>query len=411
MTLGNTNLVVKRTFIEVVDDGPTDDMYMQRGRACSDSAVDMAKKMSNRDEDCCADFELTGLSDAETISDTDVSPVTPQLPCYNFVRQDSLALSVSQGPCNGREEEQASTLSGKASDRGSSEASTTQSLAALLAENARLATENQLLKENSRLSQENAALRSGPSTPPATAQPTLQPTAQFQCAGRPGQFHGAADASYWTTQACYPMPMQAAYYPMPVPWADPSMGYGAGNWANEPRSSRRSRRQQGGAVTGAASACAGLSSELPEDERTTVMLRNLPNNYTRAMVLNLLDNEGFKGKYDFFYLPIDFKTNACLGYAFINLTCSSMVPGFWKVFEGFSRWALPSRKVCGVTWSGPHQGLQAHVDRYRNSPVMHPSVPEECRPLIFADGQRVPFVAPCKEPKAPRLRNFVEDKQ
>ena len=28
-------------------------------------------------------------------------------------------------------------------------------------------------------------------------------------------------------------------------------------------------------------------------------------------------------------------------------------------------------KVCRVTWSGPHQGLAAHVERYRNSPVMH----------------------------------------
>merc|ERR1719163_748335 len=34
----------------------------------------------------------------------------------------------------------------------------------------------------------------------------------------------------------------------------------------------------------------------------TVMLRNLPNNYTRAMLLKLIDSEGFGGKYDFVYL-------------------------------------------------------------------------------------------------------------
>ena len=28
-------------------------------------------------------------------------------------------------------------------------------------------------------------------------------------------------------------------------------------------------------------------------------------------------------------------------------------------------------KVCQVSWSGPHQGFDAHVARYRNSPVMH----------------------------------------
>ena len=54
---------------------------------------------------------------------------------------------------------------------------------------------------------------------------------------------------------------------------------------------------------------------------TTVMLRNLPNNYSRNMVGHLrktltrpeataevctmMDKEGFHGKYDFLYLPID----------------------------------------------------------------------------------------------------------
>ncbi|CAE7621292.1 ML3, partial [Symbiodinium sp. CCMP2456] len=53
--------------------------------------------------------------------------------------------------------------------------------------------------------------------------------------------------------------------------------------------------------------------------RTTVMLRNLPNNYTRDMLLELIDSMGFRGQYDFLYLPIDFQTHACLGYAFVNL--------------------------------------------------------------------------------------------
>merc|ERR1711990_728380 len=51
--------------------------------------------------------------------------------------------------------------------------------------------------------------------------------------------------------------------------------------------------------------------------RTTVMLRNLPNRYTAAMVLALLDAEGFAGLYDFFYLPVDLKSDVCFGYAFI----------------------------------------------------------------------------------------------
>ena len=34
----------------------------------------------------------------------------------------------------------------------------------------------------------------------------------------------------------------------------------------------------------------------------------------------------------------------------------------------------PNRQVCQVSWSGPKQGQKAHVDRYKNSPVMHKSL-------------------------------------
>lgn len=56
--------------------------------------------------------------------------------------------------------------------------------------------------------------------------------------------------------------------------------------------------------------------------------------------------------------------------------------------------------------SGPHQGREAHVERYRNSPVMHPSVPEPYKPIILQGGERIPFPAPTKMPKAPRNRKL-----
>jgi len=140
--------------------------------------------------------------------------------------------------------------------------------------------------------------------------------------------------------------------------------------------------------------------------RTTVMLRNLPNNYNRAMVTTMMDKEGFKGKYDFLYLPIDFRSKANLGYAFVNLSNETHVKDFWSVFDGYTRWVLPSAKVCSVSWSGPHQGQQAHVDRYRDSPIMHSSVPDEFKPAIFArgTGERLDFPAPSKKLRAPRRR-------
>ena len=53
------------------------------------------------------------------------------------------------------------------------------------------------------------------------------------------------------------------------------------------------------------------------DRRTTVMLRNVPNKYSKAALLRLLD-QNYAGTYDFFYLPIDFRNKCNLGYAFIN---------------------------------------------------------------------------------------------
>eukprot|EP00932_Pfiesteria_piscicida_P008100 SRR837773.1840.p1 GENE.SRR837773.1840~~SRR837773.1840.p1 ORF type:complete len:141 (+),score=25.86 SRR837773.1840:2-424(+) len=134
------------------------------------------------------------------------------------------------------------------------------------------------------------------------------------------------------------------------------------------------------------------------------MLRNMPNNYSQEMLLALLDAEGFAGQFDFLYLPVDFNTQAALGYAFINLVSPSVAAKFWETFDGFSRWAVPSRKVGFVTWSGPHQGLEAHVERYRNSPVMHSSVPDSYKPLVFEAGRRVEFPAPTKKPRVPRVR-------
>ena len=77
---------------------------------------------------------------------------------------------------------------------------------------------------------------------------------------------------------------------------------------------------------------------------------------------------------------------------------------FWKAFDGFTKWVLPSSKVCQVSWSGPHQGQAAHVERYRSSPIMHSSVPDECKPIVLKDGERAVFPEALKKIRAGRLK-------
>lgn len=135
------------------------------------------------------------------------------------------------------------------------------------------------------------------------------------------------------------------------------------------------------------------------------MLRNLPNNYTREMLLKLIDSAGFAGTYDFLYLPTDFTSLAGLGYAFVNSCTAADATRLWEHFDGFSDWGLQTSKVCTVAWSNPHQGLDEHIKRYRDSPVMHPSVPDECKPALFGPtGMRLAFPPPTRATAPPRVR-------
>jgi hypothetical protein len=134
------------------------------------------------------------------------------------------------------------------------------------------------------------------------------------------------------------------------------------------------------------------------------MLKNLPADFTRDHLVELLDKYGYSGKYDFVYVPRDFGTARTLSYAFVNIASTAYVSKFWATFEGFSEWETPSDEKCSLSWSDPQQGLVVHIERYRNSPVMHPTVPENWRPALFVNGIKVRFPAPTRKIKAPKFK-------
>lgn len=124
------------------------------------------------------------------------------------------------------------------------------------------------------------------------------------------------------------------------------------------------------------------NSELEADVR-------VENQHGRLEVCAMMDKEGFSGKYDFLYLPIDawlradsvfalkvlvcfsskdFRSKASLGYAFVNLISAReaamavvfqiwytyhlchlwfwpQARQFWKAFDGYTKWVLPSAKA------------------------------------------------------------------
>lgn len=156
----------------------------------------------------------------------------------------------------------------------------------------------------------------------------------------------------------------------------------------------------------------GAHGAAEEDARATVMLRSLPAELTRDGLAAALDRLGFAGRYDLVYLPVNFSTGEGLGYAFVNMVLPSDVPQLWSALDGFTQWGTESDSsgaddapACSVAWSEPNQGLAAHVDRYRNSPVMHADVPDGWKPALFAQGMRVDFPPPTKKLKAPKVRS------
>jgi len=167
-----------------------------------------------------------------------------------------------------------------------------------------------------------------------------------------------------------------------------------------------------GSSSETSTACTALfkedSGELDPSEEpvppTTIMMRNIPSEFSGHMLLQLLNQHGFKGSYDLVYLPMDYHNKVGFGYAFINFVDATQAERFRYAFEGFHDWGVVSEKVCEVCWSSVLQGVAAHVERYRNSPVMHPSVPDSFKPMLFRNGDRVAFPAPTKTLRPPRLR-------
>mmetsp|Transcript_97047 Transcript_97047/g.152991 ORF Transcript_97047/g.152991 Transcript_97047/m.152991 type:complete len:656 (-) Transcript_97047:218-2185(-) len=127
---------------------------------------------------------------------------------------------------------------------------------------------------------------------------------------------------------------------------------------------------------------------------TTVMLRNIPNRYSREMLVQRL-NSGYAKQYDFVYLPIDFNSKCNVGYAFINFLAPAIAQQFMNEFHGQNcRQVLPgfsSQKIVEVTFARV-QGKEQNLENLKDEKFMTKlSEQAEWQPLFWENGVEVPF--------------------
>jgi hypothetical protein len=111
---------------------------------------------------------------------------------------------------------------------------------------------------------------------------------------------------------------------------------------------------------------------------TTLMIRNIPTKFSQRSLLEELSVSFDISLIDFFYLPIDFKTEKNLGYAFINFTSSEALKIFHSKFKE-SRLSKKSPKVLSLTLAKV-QGLDRNYNLFKSSSVMTVA-PPHFRPM------------------------------
>ena len=116
------------------------------------------------------------------------------------------------------------------------------------------------------------------------------------------------------------------------------------------------------------------------DSRSTVMIQNIPNNYTQAMLIEEIDAH-FDKTYDFFYLPMDYKNKCNIGYAFVNFMDCSHVASFYAKFHCREWQRFKSHKICAVKY-GRIQGKLNLIQHFKSTNVVK-EASMDYRPLLF----------------------------
>ncbi|KAF4683251.1 hypothetical protein FOZ60_009398 [Perkinsus olseni] len=128
---------------------------------------------------------------------------------------------------------------------------------------------------------------------------------------------------------------------------------------------------------------------------TTVTLRDLPPSFSADTLANLLTD--FRGRFDFYYVPLTFRTRTSIGYAFVNFGTPEDALAFYDRFNGGRVSSDDDEDAKPMVVTTAHaQGLDAQIALLRNSPVNSGDSPA-FKPRMFELGTGRPLEFPHAE--------------
>jgi hypothetical protein len=119
------------------------------------------------------------------------------------------------------------------------------------------------------------------------------------------------------------------------------------------------------------------------------MIRNIPNKYSLKTIIEDLNVE-FKGKFEVFYLPIDYVNKCNLGFAFINFVDSMHILQFYETFRGKKWIRFNSDKICELAYA-KFQGKKELITHFEKGSIMNFEA-EDKKPLILPTPSPLPPV-------------------
>lgn len=116
---------------------------------------------------------------------------------------------------------------------------------------------------------------------------------------------------------------------------------------------------------------------------TTLMIRNIPNQYKNQDLLRELEHVKLGNSFDFFYLPMDSGTNCNVGYAFVNFVAPEYAKRCMRVMKDYMfKGQTKVYKRAAITVAHI-QGLEANMAHYKASAVKMQKH-RGTGPLVFA---------------------------